>query len=159
MNTDEWNERRARGGYSSTPVYDKDRTLIAWRLQSTILLTSKTFSEMGLVAGKLQSAGLKLVQMGFTLSPEARAAVEKQLTSEAIAQFQERAALIAQSLGYTASSIREISVRGEGNASPVPFLARSFAGAAESAQPVPVAAGKTPVSVSVSGSILLEHKK
>lgn len=147
------------GGYSSTPVYDKDRTLIAWRLQSTLLLTSKTFSEMGVLAGKLQGAGLKLVQMGFTLSPEARAAVDQQLTREAITQFQERSALVAQSLGYAGSSIREISVRGDGNVSAGPFLARSMAGAADAAPPVPVAAGKTPVSVSVSGSIQLERRK
>ncbi|MEG1455079.1 MAG: SIMPL domain-containing protein, partial [Comamonas sp.] len=90
---------------------------------------------------------------GFALSREARAKVEGQAQSEAIANFQAKAQSLAQAFGFQRYTVREVSVNSNDMGYPAPRMAMmAKGGMAEDAQ-IPVEAGKSQVVVNVSGSV------
>jgi predicted secreted protein len=147
------------GGYNSYPVFDRGNKITAWRIRADLMLESKSFQDAGELAGKLQGTGMLLSGMSFSLSRDARAVLEKQLTQSALKSFGEHASLIADALAFSGYSIREISVQSGGSTPPRPLAFARSAAPSDAAPPVSTEAGTTTVNVTVSGSIQLEHKK
>jgi len=140
------------GNSSSYPIYGKGRGIESWRLHSEILLESQDPAAVSELVGKLQN---RLALGGITLLPSdsTRRQAEDAATRDAIGAFHSRARVIAEALGKT-YRLKHLSVSQSGQVMPMPMLRSAKAMAAEAA-PLPIEAGESQVSVSVSGQIEL----
>jgi len=143
------------GGYRTYAVTDRNGRVSAWRARAELILESRDFKALAVLAGRL-SARMPVGGISFSLSPEARKAEEDRLLAQAIAAFQSRAEAAAKAFGYARYSLLEVAVHTQSPGPvPRPFV-RNMAAAATAA-PVPVEGGQATVIVSVSGSVKLER--
>lgn len=143
-------------GYRTDPVW-KDSRIVAWRARGAIRVTSAPSEAFNKLVGEMAGA-LNVESVAYFLSREARTAIERELIADAVAAFRAKAQASAEALGYRGWSVREISVSdsGSGHPEPQPRILSARAAMAEAA-PMPIAEGKSVVSVSVGGSVLLER--
>jgi predicted secreted protein len=93
---------------------------------------------------------------GFRLSRERRERAERDAQAQAIAQFRAKAGEVARSFGFGNYGLREVSVNAQDVGMPrMARMVASEAAAAPADAPVPVEAGKSAVTVNVSGSVQL----
>lgn len=143
------------GDFSLNPRYAKDGRIATWVGSAQLVLEGRDFELIARTAGQLTS--LTMAGSHFTLSRQARQALEADVQRAAIERFRARADDIARSFGFTGYTLREVSVSStdSGGGMPRPMMmaaAKSFE--AEDAA-IPVEAGRTTVQVTVSGSIQL----
>ena len=97
---------------------------------------------------------VSVARVSFGLSREAREQVEQETTRQAITRFRTQAEGYARQFGFSGYEIREVQV---GLQEPPVMLARApmmrAAAAPVAEEPLPVEAGKTTVSSTVSGSV------
>jgi len=145
------------GSYQTYPVYDEQR-IQRWRARQELVLESSDFEALTALIGRLQG-GLELASVGFTVSPERRREAEEALTSQALAAFQQRAGLVARSLGASGHALVALSVRSDGGTPPQPLYERSAGVRTAAAQmevaPPALEAGRSRVVVSVDGTVEL----
>jgi len=126
-----------------------------WRVTQSITLDSGDFSAVATLIGRLQEDdGLLLSGMNFSVTDEARAKAEDAVTQQAIRSWQERAQAAARGLGFPGWRPGRVTVQAGGRAAPMfrAAAAEVYAGA----PPVPVEAGTTDVTVTVTGDAVLE---
>ena len=136
------------GNTWTSPVYGKTgRNIESWRMRSELLLESRDIPALASLIGKLQST-LGVSQISLQPAPETRGKAEDEATKEAITLFRSKAAQIASQLGkdYRIVQLNVGSSRG-----PV-FAMKAMAMRAEAA-PMPMEAGESQVTVTVSGQI------
>jgi predicted secreted protein len=142
------------GGFTIYPSNDKNGRISAWRGRAEVKLESKDFTAVSKLAGQLSNQ-MQVQNIAFSLSREAREAVETKLIEQAIASFREKAQQTTKLFGYGSYTIRSVNVGRAGEVSPMPrggmYMAKAMA--ADAAPPVPVEGGKTQVTVTVSGSV------
>lgn len=142
------------GAFSLSPRYSKEGRISTWQGTAEIVLEGRDFGRISSAAGRVQ--GLTVGQVAFSLSREERARVEGQAQAQAIAQFKAKATDIAKSFGFADYSLREVSVMADEGGMPRPRMMPMQAKASYSdAAPVPVEAGKSTVTVTVSGGVQL----
>jgi predicted secreted protein len=137
------------GQFSSFPVYGKDQQVTGWRVRAELVLQSSDFKALSALTGRL-AARLAVSNVNYVLSSASRKAVEARLMGEAIAAYRDKAQAAAHAFGYAKYRIREVAVNA-GGASQARAMAmdkRAF-----SAAPMPIEAGSTTVTVTVSGSV------
>lgn len=139
-------------GTQTYPVYAKGGKIEAWRMRSEVALESNDTAALSELLGKLQ-ANLGVSGVSMLPSPETRKKAENDATLEAIAAFRNRAKLVADALGKT-YRIKQLSIGGQQYRPPVPML-RAASVAAMEAAPMPMEAGESQVSTTVSGQIEL----
>ncbi len=142
------------GNFSLSPRHGKDGRITTWQGSAQLVLEGRNFDLIARTAGRLTQ--LTMAGSSFTLSREARQALEADVQRAAIARFRERADDIARSFGFTGYTVREVAVSSAdsgGMPRPVMMAAKAYE-AADAA--IPVEAGRTTVQVSVSGSIQLK---
>jgi len=143
------------GNFNLYPRHGRDGKLTGWQGSTELVLEGRDFARISTTAGKIQT--LTLGAVGFGLSREQRLKSEGEAQALAIERFKARAADIARGFGFTGYTLREVTV----NASDQGFIPRPRvmaleARAAMADAPVPVEAGKSAVSVTVSGSVQLK---
>lgn len=128
-----------------------------WTGSQTLSLSGSDAGALLDLAGKLQSAGLVMANLGYDVSPETVHDAEDALTAEALAALQRRAAAVAQQLRLAVLGIRDLTVGNAGTGeAPMPRMPL----AAAATMPAPVAApGEATVRVTVSADILLGAAK
>ena len=141
-------------GYNTWPQY-RDQVLRGWRVRQSIRLESRDGEALAGLLGDLQQ-DLALESVGYTVSPEARAAVEEALIAEALAGFRARASLVASEMQRGGYRLVDISVNTRGGR-PQPVLMRGAAMAMESARATAPAleGGDQTITVDVSGTVEL----
>ncbi len=122
-----------------------------WRGSQSLILTGKAADVMLKLAGQLQSDGLLMSSLSYEASPETVRGAEEDLTAEALAALDRRAAWIA---GRTHLSVRRYRDLRVGNAETGPQPMPRFAAAAAMAAPV-AEPGEAVVRVTVQAEILL----
>ncbi len=146
------------GNYQTNPVYDRANQINGWRIRAELTMESRDFKAASALAGRLQPA-MKLSQMIFSLSRGAREKAEAALLTEALTKYQEKAGVIAKTLGFPGFTLGQVAVRSDGpGVSPVAFRGAPMAMAmadASPAPPVPAEGGKNAVTVTVSGTVVL----
>ena len=146
----------ATAGYATQQIAEKGRPT-RWRVTQSITLDSGDFVQAATLMTRLQeSGGMLLSGMGFTLSERTRSEAEDALTAQALKGWQSRARAAAQGLGFAAWRVGHVVVQASG---PVFSQGRVQAMAAQGGAPVPLEAGTTEVSVTVSGDAVLEQPK
>ena len=145
------------GNNQTSPVYaPRSNQLQGWRARAELRLETRDFAAGSALIGKLQ-ATMQLGGVSFSVSPEARKAVENELIAEAIAAFRGRAEIAQKALGGRAFKVQRINL-GSGLSGPPPRLmmqARGMADAAAAAAP-PAEGGASTLSVNVSGAVEVE---
>ena len=141
-------------GTSTYPVYSsKGGKIESWRMRSELALESTNIAALSELLGKLQSS-LAVSSLVLQPSPETRKKVENDAMLEALSAFKARAKVIADAMGKP-YRIKQITVNTSGR-----FIQPMYRAAAKSmmadAAPMPVEAGETQVSATVSGQIELE---
>lgn len=142
-------------GYRTEPVWQKSR-IVGWRTRGALQITGKPSESFNALVGELATT-LNLQSVTYLLSREARLAVEQELIGQAVKAFHEKADTAARALGFRGYEVREISIAGSpGGPEPIPrpmMMAR--AASADEAVPLPGAEGRTTVTTTVSGSVVL----
>lgn len=142
-------------GYRTDPVWQQSR-IVAWRTRGALELSAAPSEAFNQLIGELASR-LNVESVAYSLSREARLAVEHELIAEAVRAFRAKADTGARALGFRGYAVREVSIGGSGPIRPEPVPKMMMARAAEAAPvPLPAAEGKTTVSVTVSGTVALE---
>lgn len=143
------------GAFSLYPRHNKDGRISAWQGTAELVLEGRDFGRISTAAGRVSS--LTVSQVAFSLSREERARVETQAQSMAIEQFKTKAGTIARGFGFADYSLREVSVMSDEGSMVRPRMMamQAKAGLADASAPVPVEAGKSTVTVTVSGGVQL----
>lgn len=142
------------GAFSLQPRYGKDGKINGWQGSTELVLEGRDFPRITATAGKIQT--LTLANVGFALSREQRAKVEGEAQALAIERFKGRAADVAKSFGFGSYTLREVSIGSNDQGSPRPYAMAMQAKSAMSDAPVSVEAGKSTVTVTVSGSVQMK---
>ena len=141
------------GNFNIVPRYTRDGKMTGWQGTTELVMEGRDFGRIGATAGKIQT--LTMAGVNFGLSRDQRSKAEGDAQSQAIERFKAKSAEIAKGFGFAAYSLREVSV----NANDQGFVPRQRVMAMEarvaSDAPVPLEAGKTTVTVTVSGSVQL----
>ncbi|WP_263772711.1 SIMPL domain-containing protein [Propionivibrio soli] len=141
------------GGTNTYPVYAKNGKIESWRMRSQLALESRDTGALSELLGKLQ-ATLGVSNLVMEPSPETRKKAEDAAMLDALAAFRERANVLASALGKP-YRIKQISVNTDGRIVQPMFRAAPKTMASEIA-PMPVEAGESQISVSVSGQVELQ---
>ena len=121
-----------------------------WRGSQSVILTGKDADSMLKLAGALQSDGLSTTSLGYEVSPETVRGAEEDLTAEALAALDHRAASIAGFMHLAILRFRDLHVgNAETGGRPVPRFA-AMAAAAPVAEP-----GEAVVRVAVDAELIL----
>ena len=122
-----------------------------WRGSQSVILTSKDADTTLKLAGTLQSEGLSIAALTYEVSPDTVRAAQDELTAEALAALDRRAASIAEDMHLSVLRYRDLRVgNAETEGRPVPRFA------AMAAMPAPVAEpGEAVVRVTIDAELLL----
>jgi predicted secreted protein len=138
------------------PRYGSNGKTNGWSASAELVIEGRDFVRVSSAAGSITT--LNVSGMAFSLSREARQKLESDVQAMAIERFKARAAEVARSFGFQGYALREITVGStDQGATPYPraMAMRSKAELVSADAPVPVEAGKSQLSVLVSGSIQL----
>lgn len=148
------------GAFSMYPRYDSKGRINGWQGSAQLLLEGQDMVGIGQLAGKL-SASMNVQNVAYGLSRTAREAAESALLGQAIGRWQAKAQDVAKALGGSGYSVGELSIQsGEPgfDQGVQPMMLRSAKAEVMADAPLPVAPGKGVVSVSVSGSMILNPR-
>ena len=121
-----------------------------WRGSQSVVLTGKDADSILKLAGALQSDGLSTSSLTYDISPETVRGAEEDLTAEALAALDHRAASIADRMHLAVVRFRDVRVgNAETGGRPMPRLA-AMAMAAPVAEP-----GEATVRVTIEAELLL----
>jgi predicted secreted protein len=142
------------GRFGLAPRYSRDGKIIGWQGTAELVLEGQDFVRISETAGKLST--LTVANASFGLTQTQRDGAQAQAQAQAIALFRQRASDIAKRFDFGSYAIGEVNVNDDEGA-PIyqPKMALARAVAADAA-PVPVEAGLSSVSVTVSGSVQLQ---
>jgi predicted secreted protein len=142
------------GNFSLYPRYGRDGRITAWNGSAELVLEGRDFARIAQTAGRIQT--MTVGSTGFGLSREQRAKVEADAQAIAIDRFKAKAGEIAKGFGFASYGLREVAVMAndQGYAPRAPRLMAAAATASQ--EPVPVEAGKSAVTVTVSGTVQLK---
>ncbi len=138
-------------GTHTWPNYDKGGRITAWRMRSSLQLESRDITALTELLGQLQGS-MGVGQVAFMPSPETLHRVEDAAIVDAIAAFEARAKLVAGSLKKS-WKLKQLNIGHAGGGRP-PFMPMARAALASDA--IPVEAGESQISITVSGQIELE---
>jgi predicted secreted protein len=141
------------GAFSVYPRYSAPGKITGWRGTAELVLEGRDFARITQAAARVST--MTIGSVGFGLSREQRAKVETDAQALAIDSFKAKAAELARGFGFSGYTLREVSVASN-DIGPVPrFRMTAQAVPMPESAPVPVEAGKTSVTVTVSGSVQL----
>ena len=152
------------GGFSLYPRYAPPNPratgqaaaggIVGWQGTVELIVQGRDVAAITQLTGRIST--LSIARVGFSLSREAREKVDAEVAAQAIGRFRARADAVTREFGMGSWSLREVSVSGdEGGGGPRPVQRMSVEVASMSAEPLPVQAGKSVVTSSVSGSVQL----
>jgi predicted secreted protein len=144
--------------YTTSQVYEKGR-MVRWRVSQWLRVETGDFAAGANLATKLQSEGLLLSSLVFSVSPEARRAAVAKLQHDALTEWQSLAKQAAASIGYAGYVPGRIAINASDNVPPPPPRFAAQAMAAPAAEPVAVTAGTSEIVLTVSGDAILTGRR
>src|SRR5512140_2151659 len=142
------------GTFGLYPRYTRDGKISGWNGTAELVLEGRDFARITQKAARIQT--LTVGAVSFGLSREQRAKVESEAQTAAIERFKAKAAELAKGFGFSGYSLREVAVNSNDQVfGPRPRMMAMEAKAGPAEMPVPVEAGKSTVTVTISGSVQL----
>lgn len=144
------------GSFGVYPRHGTNGRISGWQGSAELVLEGRDFLRISSTAGRVTSMGVG--QVAFSLSREAQQKLESEAQSQAIERFKARAGEVAKGFGFSGYTLREVSVSAVDQGER-PVYARAMASQSKASissdAPLPVEAGKSQVTVTVSGSVQL----
>jgi predicted secreted protein len=140
------------GHFGVYPRHSHGR-ITGWQGTAELVLEGRDFTRIMQTAGRIQT--MTIGGVGFGLSREQRAKVEGDAQTIAIERFKLKAAELARGFGFSGYSLREVAVNTQDQGVPRPMRSMAMASTQQAEMTVPVEAGKSAVTVTVSGSVQL----
>jgi predicted secreted protein len=142
------------GTFGIYPRYSKDGKINGWRGTTEVVLEGRDFPRITQAAARMST--LTIGNVGFGLSREQRAKVESDAQTQAIERFKSKATELARGFGFSSYTLREVAVNANDFApGPRPRMMAAQAPMSAESSPIAVEAGKSAVTVTVSGSVQL----
>jgi predicted secreted protein len=143
-------------GYTTQQVAERGRPT-RWRVAQTISIEGNDFAAIASLVTQLQDEdGLLLSGLTFTVSQTKRHEMEDALTQQALASWRVRAQNAARGLGLNGWRPGRVVVSTNDFARPQPMMRAGIAAAGAPAPPVPLEAGVTDVTVTVTGDAVAD---
>ncbi len=144
------------GAFSLAPRYTNKGVINGWQGSTELVVQGRDMTAISQLTGRIQ--GLTIARVGFSLSREARAKVEADITAEAIARFRARAEAVSKQFGLAGYAVREVTVSSDqgGMPVPMPMLKSRMLSSGVADESLPVEAGKALVTATVSGSVQMK---
>jgi len=142
------------GNFALYPRYSPKGGINGWQGSAELLVEGKDTVAVAALSGRITT--MNISRTGFQLSREARGKAEAQVVGDAIHRFRSQAADYARQFGYAGYSIGEVSVNTSEAMQAVPMLRAKAMAAPAMDVALPIESGRTTVSVSVSGSVLMK---
>ena len=141
--------------YRTYPIYQKQH-LAGWRVIQSFQIETNDSAALASLLGKLQSR-LSIQSLEHVLSDAAREAAVNDLVAQAVAKFQARADLVAKSFGRSRHRLVSIRILGDEAGPPArPMAVSRAAGVTQQMESPVIEGGEQRVSVTVSGTVVLE---
>lgn len=141
------------GNFSLYPRYSAKNLLNGWQGSAELVIEGRDLPAISQLAGRIETMTIARVSQG--LSREQREKAEGGVMAQAITRYRAQAAEVTKQFGYTSYQVREVSVNGNdqgGGEMPAPmYRAKAMSAAADA--PLPVEAGLSTVTVTVSGTV------
>ena len=142
------------GNFALYPRHNREGKISGWTGTAELILEGRDFGRITQTAGRIPS--MTLGGVSFGLSREQRAKVEADAQTIAIERFKFKAGELAKGFGFSGYTLREVAVNAnEPGFTPRPRMMAMEAKVASADSSVPVEAGKSVVTVTVSGSVQL----
>jgi len=126
-----------------------------WRGTQSLILRSKAADAALKLAGALQSSDLLMSSMAYETSPETVRGAEEDLTAEALAALDRRAASIAEHMQLAVLGYRDLHVGNAGTEGrPMPRFAAAAMAAAPVAEP-----GEATIRLTIEAELLLSVRR
>jgi len=143
------------GSFSVQPRYAPKGEPIKWQGVAELRAEGRDFEALTRLVGRIQT--LSVAQVGYRLSREARDKAQAEVSAQAITRFRSQAEAYAKGFGFGGMTLRAVDVNtGEAFAPPQPRFRVASAEMAAAAPPLPVEAGKSSVTATVSGSVQMK---
>src|SRR5262249_41851481 len=140
------------GVFSLFPRTNGKGPITNWQGTAELTIEGRDMPAIAQLVGRIST--MTVARVSYGLSREARQKSEAEVTAEAVARYRAKAADVAKAFGYGGYVIREVNVSSNEPPSFMP-IARAQAMAKEGADiaALPVEAGRTAVTVTVSGTV------
>lgn len=143
------------GSFSVQPRYAPKGEATKWQGVAELRAEGKDFDALTRLVGRIQT--LSVANVGYRLSREAREKVQGEVSAQAIARFRSQADSYAKAFGFSGVTLRAVEVStGESFAPPAPRFRMAASEMAAAAPSLPVEAGKSSVTATVSGSVQMK---
>lgn len=140
------------GSFGLHPRYGQNNQISGWQGRAELVLEGRDFARITSTAARVTTMSIN--NIAFDLSREQRAQVERAAQGQAIDNFKAQAADLTRAFGFGSYSLREVSVNSNSYApGPRPRMVAMEAKVAMADAPITVEAGKSTVTVNVSGSV------
>lgn len=140
------------GNFSLSPRYGQNNQINGWQGSTELVLEGRDFARITGTAARVST--MAIGHVGFGLSREQRAKVEREAQSQAIENFKAQAADLTRAFGFSGFTLREVAVNSNSYApGPRPRMMAMEAKSAMADAPIAVEAGKSTVTVNLSGSV------
>lgn len=140
------------GNFSLFPRYNQNSQISGWQGNTELVLEGRDFARITNTAARIST--MTIGQVAFSLSPQQGSKVEREAQSLAIENFKTQAADLTHAFGFADFTLREVSVNSNSYApGPRPRMMAMEAKSAMADAPIAVEAGKSTVTVNVSGSV------
>jgi uncharacterized protein len=147
--------RAASGGYRVYQRFDREGEAGDWIAEQDLQLTAADAAVLLELVGALQDEGLIVSGLNYRLSPEARRALQDELTVAAIEALRARAERVAEALDLEVLRIQEIRVGSTLDQPPVRPMMAARAEAMDAMPPPMALPDLETVSVGIEAEILL----
>ncbi len=145
------------GQFSLYPRYSPKGGSNGWTGTAELVVEGRDVQAVSQLAGRIQT--MSIARTAFTLSRQARDAVEADVTAQAIAHFKAKAEQVARQFGFGGWSLREVQVQGtDMPVGPMPVMRAQAMRSTGADESLPVEAGKAAVTATVSGSVQLSPR-
>jgi predicted secreted protein len=142
------------GPFALFPRYAPKGGINGWQGTAQMHVDGRDMNAISQLAGRIQTLTIAGVSQG--LSREAREKLETETTAQAITRFRERAQEQSRLFGFAGFVIREVNVSADAAGQPTPVMVRARMTSAAAEEALPVQAGKTSVTATVSGSVQMQ---
>jgi predicted secreted protein len=140
------------GAFSLYPRTTPKGAIAAWQGTAELEIEGRDMPAIAQLVGRIGTMTVARVHHG--LSRELREQAEAEVAGQAITRYRAKADAAAQAFGYGSYTIREVTVTGGDPGVPEPMAMRMRAmQASAEAAPLPVEAGRQPVTVTVTGTV------
>jgi predicted secreted protein len=151
-------------GVGSNPIYaeskadggPRERRITGWHVHADATLKSRDIEALSKLVGEFGDQA-RILSIGFAVSQQTRRQVESELLVEAAKAFDERARILAQSLGFSGFDIQHVSVAAGGMPRPYRAVAQEALASMKAAPDFSGAAGESTVTATANGQVWLRR--